>query len=223
MKELELNNSDPEDIEFLLAKVEGSFGIRFHGKELVHVNTFGEMCDHIKNKIVLDHEDNCTSQQAFYKLRGALMTALQIDKETVTPDTLLKDLLPKPIRRSKTKQIEKNLGFKLSLLRPPHFIMQYLGLLFIGSLIGLGFSWQYALVGLGLSIAGFWLAVKMGNELDLRTVRELVEKMSREHYLKSRRNPKTYNKNEIEKVLIEWFSYDLVIDKSKLTRDASLT
>ena len=44
--------------------------------------------------------------------------------------------------------------------------------------------------------------------------------MTRENYLKSRRNSKTFNKNEIEKVLTDWFSNDLDLDKSKLTRDA---
>ncbi len=43
---------------------------------------------------------------------------------------------------------------------------------------------------------------------------------TRENYLKSRRNPNTFNKNEIEKVLTDWFSNDLDLDKSKLTRDA---
>lgn len=61
---------------------------------------------------------------------------------------------------------------------------------------------------------------KGGNELDLQTVGQVAEKMTRENYLKSRRNPKTFNKNEIEKLLTEWFSNDLDLDKSKLTREA---
>ena len=59
----------------------------------------------------------------------------------------------------------------------------------------------------------------IGNELDLQTVGQVVEKMTRENYLKSRRNPKTFNREEIETVLIDWFSDVLGIDKSKLTKD----
>lgn len=70
------------------------------------------------------------------------------------------------------------------------------------------------------SIAGLWLANKIGNELDLQTVGQVAEKMTRENYIKSRRNSKTFNKNEIEKVLTDWFSNDLYLDKSKLTREA---
>ncbi|OSY88055.1 hypothetical protein WH52_08485 [Tenacibaculum holothuriorum] len=223
MKEFELKNTDPEDIEDILVKVEDSFDIKFADNELAHVQTFGEICDHIKNKIQLDHTDDCTTQQAFYKLRSSLISALQVDKEKITADSLLADLLPRQIRKSKIKQIEQDLGFKLSLLRPAHYVTGFLVLLLLTSLVGLAFVWQFALAGLGLSIGGLWLATKTGNELDLKTVGQLAKKMTRENYIKSRRNPKTYNDNEIEKVLTDWFSNDLVIDKSKLTREARLT
>ena len=79
-------------------------------------------------------------------------------------------------------------------------------------MVGLGITWQFGLAGLGLSIGGLWLAAKTGNELDLTTVGQLVEKMTRENYLASRRNSKTYNKNEIEKIVHEWFSNDLYLN-----------
>ena len=46
--------------------------------------------------------------------------------------------------------------------------------------------------------------------------------MCRENYLQSRRNPKTFNRSEIEKVLIDWFSLHLSLERSKLTKDAIL-
>ncbi|VDH16463.1 Uncharacterised protein [Algoriella xinjiangensis] len=88
------------------------------------------------------------------------------------------------------------------------------------SLVGFFFNSQIGLLGLTFSIAGLSLSSKIGNELDLQTVGQVAEKMTRENYLKSRRNPKTFNKNEIEKVLTDWFSNDLDLDKSKLTREA---
>lgn len=62
MTDYGLKNVDPEDVEELLAKVEKSFDIKFVGNELIHIETFGELCDHIVNKIQLDHADDCTSQ-----------------------------------------------------------------------------------------------------------------------------------------------------------------
>jgi len=95
-----------------------------------------------------------------------------------------------------------------------------LSILLISSVV-LFINRQLGISGLMLSIGGIWFSNKMGNELDLKTVRHLAEKMARENYLKSRRNPSTFNKSEIEKLLTDWFSFDLGLDKSKLTRDAN--
>ena len=216
----ELKNINFEEIGDLLVKVETSFDIKFVGDELVHITTFGQLCDHIANKIQLDNSDDCTSQQAFYKLRDSIATTLQIDSKTISPDFILADLLPRKSRRSITKKIEKHLGFKLNILRPPHWVTGTLAIIFIASLIGLYFNWQIGLLGLGFSIAGLWLVNKIGKELDLLTVGEVAEKMIRENYLKSRRTPKSFNRSEIEKVLTALFSNDLDLDIRKLTREA---
>lgn len=220
MTDYELKNIDPDDISDLLVKVEKSFDIKFGDTELMHISTFGELCDHIANKIQLDNSDDCTSQQAFYKLRDAISLTLQIDNKSISTNFSLADILPRQSRRSRTRKIEEQLGFKLNILRPPHWVTGTLAVILLASLVGLFFNWQIGLLGLAFSIAGLWLASKIGNELDLQTVGQVAEKMTRENYLKSRRNSKSFNKNEIEKVLTDWFSNDLNLDKSKLTRDA---
>ncbi|WP_461791410.1 acyl carrier protein [Pedobacter sp.] len=220
MTDYELQNIDPDDISDLLVKVEKSFDIKFGDTELKHISTFGELCDHIANKIQLDNSDDCTSQQAFYKLRDAISFTLQIDNKTISTNFSLVDILPRESRRSRTRKLEEQLGFKLNILRPPHWVTGTLVVILLASLVGLFLNWQIGLLGLAFSIAGLSLASKIGNELDLQTVGQVAEKMARENYLKSRRNPKTFNKNEIEKVLSDWFSYDLDLDKSKLTREA---
>lgn len=220
MTDYELKDIDSEDIGDLLVKVESSFNIKFVGNELAHITTFGQLCDHITNKIRLDNSDDCTSQQAFYKLREAISLTLKIDSKTISTDFLLNDILPKQNRRSNTKKLEKHLGFKINILRPPHWVTGTLVVILIASIVGLFFNWQIGLIGLVVSIAGLWFANKIGNELELQTVGQVVEKMMRENYIKSRRNPKTFNKKEIEKVMTDWFSNYFNIDKSKLTTDA---
>lgn len=84
------------------------------------------------------------------------------------------------------------------------------------------FEWKYGLAGLGLATGGFWFSNKTGNELDISTVGELSEKITREYYLKSRRNSKTINKGEIDKVLEDWFVNFLRINKPELTQEAIL-
>lgn len=218
MTNYELNNIDPEDIEDLLVKVEKSFNIKFVGNELVGLSTFGEVCEHISKKIQLDQSDQCTTQQAFYKLRSVISSILTIDN--IKTDTLLVDILPRPGRISTVRQIENKLGFKLSFLRPKYFISGTLIVILLASFVGLFINWKFGISGLLFSIVGLHIANKFGKEIDIRTVGELAKKMTRENYLKSRRNATTFNKNEIENILKDWFSHDLDLDKTKLTRDA---
>lgn len=220
MTDFELKNIDSEDIEDLLIKIETSFDIKFVGDEIIHITTFGQLSDHIANKIQLDNSDECTSQQAFYKLRDAILSTLQIDNKTITTDFSIADFLPRKSRRSRTRKLEKHLGFKLDILRPPHRVTRILTVLLLASIVDIFFYWQIGLLGFGISITGFWLSNKIGNEIDLQTVGQVAEKMTRENYLKSIRNPTTFNKKEIEKVVTDWFSNYLDIDKSKLPREA---
>ena len=212
-----------EDINYFLVNVEKSFGIKFAKNELVHIATYGELCDHIANKIQLDHSEGCTTQQAFYKLRNAISSIFNIDQKSITIDSQIIDILPRRNRRAMTGKLEKYLGFKLNILRSPHSVSLTLFILVFVSLVGLYFSWQIGVLGLIFSIGGLVVTNKIGIELEVQTVGELARKMTRENYLKSRRNSKTFNKNEIEKVLTDWFSNDLGLEKSKLKREAKFS
>ena len=81
MKNFELRNIDQEEFEELLLKVEDSFGIKFNEQELALNQTFGELCDQIKNKIQLEKTDDCTTQQAYYKLRKSFVKTLHISSD----------------------------------------------------------------------------------------------------------------------------------------------
>jgi len=217
----ELKNIDSDDIEDFLVKVETSFDIQFVGNELVHITTFGQLCDHIADKIQLDNKVDCTSQQAFYKLREAISSVLEVDNRTISPGLSLAGLLPRKSRRSTIQKLETHLGFKLNILRPPKWVTEILFIILIVSLFGFIFDRQIGLLGIVFSFAGLWFVYKIGNEFDLETVGQVAEKMTRENYLKSRRNPMTFNKNEMEKVITDWFSDYFKIDKSKLNRDTT--
>lgn len=91
--------------------------------------------------------------------------------------------------------------------------------LLLVSFITLFYKYQFGLTGFGLAFGGLWIAAKTGNEVDVKNMGELAEKMTKENYLKFRRNSKSYNDNEIERVLTDLFSLELGIDKNKLTRE----
>ncbi len=221
MGAFELKNIDPEEIEDVLVEIERSFNIKFIGNELTYVNTFDALCDHITEKIKLENTNDCTSQQAFYKLKNAIGTSMQIDKKTIVPQSSLYTLLPRPTRRLLTQKIEQELGFEINILRPPHWLSISLSIILFASLITFSVSWKIALPGLCFSIGGLWLAYKVGNELDLETVGQIAKKMTKEKYFKSRRNPTTRNKKEIEQIVKDRFVELLDLNKNKLTREST--
>lgn len=217
----QLCNIDPEEISDVLVKVEKFFGFKFGDTELKDTKTFGELCDIITCKVQGDNSNDCTTQQAFYKVCNAIADTLVIDRSCIAPDTDLQKLIPKNIRRKSFKTIDGHLGFKTKILRPKHSLTGTLAIIFIVSLIGLFASWQAGLIGLTASIIAMTIANKFGNEIDLLTVGQFADKLSREHYLQSRRVSTTVNKREIEQKIKDLFIADLGLQDRQVTRQAS--
>ena len=145
----------------------------------------------------------------------------QLDIKTLTPASELTELFPQKNRQLWTRQIEQQLDFKLHLLRPPNWVTWTLTVTLITSFFLIFFYWQAGLFGLIFSILAFKIAIKLENELDFQTLGQLAEKMTRDNYLKSRRNSKTFNKREIENVLTDLFVNNLSLDRHLLTREAT--
>ncbi|WP_375416117.1 hypothetical protein [uncultured Hymenobacter sp.] len=221
MATYQLNETDTEDLEDVIGMIEKSFGFSFEASELREVGTFGKLCDAVLAKIELAPADDCTSQQAFYQLRRALSSHLA--PATITPTTRLADLLPASRRQRQqiTDSIEATLGVKPSFIGPSDTTVMVLVLAGLASLAaffagpGVGFS------AILLVIAGAEAASKFGNTLQSATIREVVEKMTCQHYLKFRRHPTTVNRTEIVPHIQALFRYKLDIMPADLTRDAS--
>jgi positive regulator of sigma E activity len=218
MTDYKLENIDIEDIELVLQKVEDTFEFRFVSNELINVTNFGELSDAIMNKITLEHKQSCTTQQAFYKLNKVLTSEFGLNG--ISPKTELSIIFPKNKRLKLIQKVERELNFKLSITEPKRIYTNLLLILFAISILSFFYDYKIALIGIGISVFGIWITHKFGKELNLKTVGDLAKKMKRENYLKSRRNPESVNKNEIEQIIIDLFSIELDLDKSELTRSA---
>ncbi len=218
---IKLKNVDSLDIDDVLRKVEKSFQIHFGKEELKDVKTFGELCDIIVDKIELENVEDCTTQQAFYKLRNAICETQRINHDSINIDTDLKTIFPRYLRRKKIKEVENYLGFSFKILRPKHWVTFSFVLIFLTSLIGLYFNWQLGLIGIMFMIVGNKVANKVAKEINLKTVGELTEKISRENYLNSRRNAATVNRKEVVDKIRNLFIHDLYLSSSVLTREAT--
>ncbi|PQJ80031.1 hypothetical protein [Polaribacter porphyrae] len=219
---MKLKNIHIEDIEDVIVKIEKSFQIQFENNELKEVKTFGDLCYAFKMKIDLKNSDDCTSQQAFYKLRKAISETTIINKDQINQDINLETLFPKKRRRRNIKKLEKNLGFQLSILSPKQSTINGISCLFFVFFITLFFSWKIGVLGIIIALFSFVFAYKTANTLNVKTIKDLIYKTKKENYLNARRNKKTFNKKEIDTIIIDLFSDYLDLDKKLLTKDAEL-
>lgn len=222
LSDFKLDNIDPEDFGDTILKLEKSFGVKFADNSMANAKTFGDICDVIESHINFADKDDCTTQQAFYKVRKAIGLTQNFNEANIEPQTKLEDIFPRSNRRQNVKLFEQALGFSVDILTMKTWLGWTLAVGFIASLITFFFSWLYAIAGLTFFTLFTWAVSKFSKELSISTVRELTEKISREHYSLARRQSGTVNRNEILKTIQDVFIADHLIDREHLTKEASL-
>jgi len=61
-----------------------------------------------------------------------------------------------------------------------------------------------------------WQTKTESKELKIKTLKDLVEKITSENYLGIRTQKNTVNKLELKKVITDWFAENACIEKEKL-------
>ena len=217
-----LDNIDPEDYGDTLLKLEKSFGAKFADNSFKDAKTFGDICDIIKSQINLTEKDDCTTQQAFYKVRKAIGLTQTFNERKIEPQTKLEDIFPRSNRRQNVKQFQQALGFPVDILTMKTWLAVTIFIGFVLSLIAFFFSWQIAFSGLTVFTLFTWTVSKFSKELEISTVGELTEKISRENYSLARRHSETVNRKEIVKTIQDVFIADHDIEREHLTNNATL-
>lgn len=221
MKTPLLKGVDGDTLYFeFLPLVENSFGLTFGETELDPIPTFGEFCNVVLAKLPTAERSDCTSQQAFYKLRQAL--ASYVPATAIVPDAQLTELLPtsRKQREEIIEAVETTLGFPLYLTGLANWAGNAIIIGFVLSIWAFFYRWQAGAMGLLLTVAGGYLLGQFCQVLEVSTIREVVEKMTREHYRQVRRDPATTNRQEIVGQIQALFHHELGIERHRLTPPA---
>jgi hypothetical protein len=222
LSDFKLDNIDPEDFGDTLLKLEKSFGAKFADNSFKDAKTFGDICNIIESQLNHTDKNDCTTQQAFYKVRKAIGLTQDFNETNIEPETKLDSIFPRSNRRQSVKLFQQALGFSVDILAMKNWLALTLVAGFILSLIAFFFSEQYAISGLTFFAFVTWAANKFSKELNVSTVRELTEKISREHYSSARRQSGTVNRNEIVTTIQDVFITDHLLEREDLTKDATL-
>lgn len=215
-----LQNVDPEDLGDVLVKIERSFNISLEDTSVRDVKTFGKLCDIVVDKVRHVHNESCTTQQAFYKIRNAINCTVTAPREMVKPQTRLEDIFPRDNRVVVINEIEREMGFQLNLLQPKQGIIGLFAFVLVASLAGFFFQPAVAAFGLIIAVTGLALAGRFGKELKVKTLGDLAEKVAKEHHLKCKRDAATINSTEVAQKVKDIFDRNLFLEPAVLTRDA---
>jgi hypothetical protein len=218
----QIKDYDSEDLEDILILIQDALGIKFGRGELAHVKTYGDLCEAIFRKLPQAETHDCTAQQAFYKLRESIHKVRLIDNKDIIPDASLEALFPREDRRLQISRIKNDLGMQLSILKPKGWVTNILFLGLVAAIVELFFNWKYGLVGLTCMIGLFWIARRLGREFAMLTIGALTKTMVSSHYRKSRRNPSTFNKKEVQSLINDLFVERMGLDLAVLTAEAPL-
>jgi hypothetical protein len=216
MEIYKLHNDELENIEDLVPSIEKMYQFKFEDDEISKLENFNDFCDLIVSKIDLENVENCSSQQAFYKLRKSIVALNLAEKGQITPETKLEAIFPRKERIALVRSLEKHIGFKINLIHPPDALSISLLLLVVVSFVFLFFDFKFGLLGLGIAVLSLNLAKKFGKEMKMKSIRELVEKITQENYLKIRTKSNTINRKELKSVITNWIADHLDLEKEKL-------
>ena len=210
---------DAEDWNDVLCKVEVSYAIKFQDQELAHVRTLGELLDAIGAKITGADARDCTTQQAFYRIRVALATSLNVDAVLITPGTRLDDLVPRKGRRRILADLGTTTGVRLGIFRVKNWMTWSLIILLVVSLTAFFWNTRAAVLGLGAFTVLTWIALATTKELAVGTIGELAERASQRAYKLMRRDYGTVNRTEVRAKLRSLFQDELGLDEHDLRDD----
>ena len=89
---------DP-DVDILVRGIEDSFGVNFDTGEITEYSRVDEVCNAIRLHLGPAVSDRCFTSAAFWRLRRALVSLLDVPRKSVTPSTQLEERVPELVER----------------------------------------------------------------------------------------------------------------------------
>ncbi|MCU0443955.1 MAG: hypothetical protein MUE85_03495 [Microscillaceae bacterium] len=203
MENWTLEKIDFEDLNDLIAQIETAFAIQFAENELSSKMSVAELCEKVLPKIKAEAVNDCTTQQAFYKLRQILRSVS--GHQVIKPQTKLKTIFPKGKLRNSIQKIEKELQIENLFWVAPTLAGLGLGIGVVGLFFSLILHWTN---GMYLFLSIFFISIismQTFKVFRFQTVGELSQYLTNFHYFQARRNAYTYNPHEVKKIIKEWF------------------
>ena len=89
-----LTDGDSLDFEDIVISIEKSLNIHFEQNDFEKVRTYADFETVVFSKLNGSETNDCSSQQAFYKLRKLLVENFNVEFEKIKPQTSLEKIFP---------------------------------------------------------------------------------------------------------------------------------
>lgn len=202
-----------EDLDYAIENFVNEYDLPLDPQKLAEVRNVAEMLDLIVSYFKQEKKEDCTSQQAFYKLRTILHK--YTNESDIKPSTRLEELFPKQNRIENINRVEEDLGFKLHILKMKDDIVTVLVVTFLVLFVLLFFTTLYAMVGGVIWLFAYKVAEDYRKEFKVEMVGELVKLMVEKNYFKSRRDPNTMNEKELREMIAKYFADCLGLEREE--------
>ena len=218
-----LDTGDGLDADEIIIIIEESFNIKFDdNNDFQNVRTYGDLENLILNKIDGVEANDCTSQQAFYKLRNLFVEYFDINYKQIKPQTSLEKIFPTKDRIKNIQCLQLLLKTKVNILKTD-FYFGFLAVIFIISSIYFFFNALF--LGIILFIFGLLFikfSLNPSKDFNIKSVGELSNFLMINDYKVARSNSQTFNPKEIKQIIKNIFSDILGISPSEINHQTIL-
>jgi acyl carrier protein len=192
------SDTDSEDVGDLFENIQLSYGFTFKPDELGKVKTFGDLCDLVIRGSDCTHVNDCTSQQAFYKVRKILVNALNVEKDKITPSTTLQVLTGSSVNIATFYYLDQQLADPTAKFRSYAWQMKLHRIfLFATVILAIALKNMYGAIFVSVVAVGLLLRLIDIWNLSRQTIGQMAQRLSIKRYKLMRSDPGTINKDEV--------------------------
>lgn len=118
------------DVVEIIMDIEDAFDISLSNTECGEARTVGELHECIVRKIAAKNPSPagpmrpavCLTTVSFVKLRAAFMSVLGVDRQSLRPDSVVAEVLPREQRQIIWQRLQDVVGFEIPLLKRPQWL-----------------------------------------------------------------------------------------------------
>ena len=199
----------PSPTERLLLAIENTFQIRLSYDE-AHPLTLGDLCETVFSKVKGRESTECLNRVTFCMVRHGLAKVTGVDRYSVTPSTILKNLVSSgPERQRQWRRLELEAGLKIPSLTVPGPVS--IGILLVSLCVAMALTFREGTFPLLLSIPlsfmvsglAFMLLQPRGWAIppNCETVGGLTDAVLAKNFANASGEAGGWNENDIWKVL----------------------